>query len=519
MKAFERLPLHPFLFALYPVLALLAVNAHEVPPQASLRAIFLSLALAGLLLLLTRAVLRRWTEAAVLTSLTLLLFFAYGHLYVFLRGLPTIGSAIGHHRYLVTLVFLLVGGGAVYLARHRVNPSLPRTLNLMALFAVGLALAQTVAAYAGTWPNNESSTPGRTAGLNLSLAPGDPRPDVYYVILDAYTRADVLQETFGYDNRAFLEGLEALGFHVARESRSNYALTRLSLPSSLNMNYLDAIGPPLDPEAQDADWLDQAAKFGIVRLAFEDLGYRIVAVESAYGMTDWVESDVYLSRRPRALADAGIVGEMAPFEVLLVQTSIGRLILDGRTKLNALLRSNIRSPHEQHREQILFALDSLERMPGIPGPKFVFVHIMSPHPPYAFTADGGVAAESDIFSLDAETAALTIDTKEGYINQIAFLNRRVLQAVQVILEQSETQPIIVIQADHGALAVSSEDRMKILNAYYFPGGGRQVLYDGISPVNTFRLVFNEYFGANLPILGDRSYFSLFDHPFQLTPVP
>ncbi len=205
-------------------------------------------------------------------------------------------------------------------------------LNLMGLLVVGLSLVQSVAVYAREWTSKASSSPGRTSDLDLSLPPGAPAPDVYYIILDAYTRADVLQDVFGYDNQPFLDQLEALGFRVAEDSRSNYALTRLSLSSSLNMNYLEALGPALEPQTADAGWLDEAAKYGAVRVALEDLGYRIVAVESAVGMTDWVDADVYLARRPQALADAGAVGEMTPFEVLLLQTSIGRLVLDGRTR-------------------------------------------------------------------------------------------------------------------------------------------------------------------------------------------
>ena len=519
IKHLERWPAHPFLFALYPVLALLAVNAQDVPPQAALRPIVLSLALAGGLLVLTRIGLRRWTEAAALTTLAVLLFFAYGHVYALLRTVPTLGSAIGHHRYLMAVLLLLLAAGTVHLARHRVRPSLTLVLNLMGLLVVGLALVQSVAVYAREWPNQASSSPGRTSDLELSLPPGESAPDVYYIILDAYTRADVLQDVFGYDNQPFLDRLEALGFRVAEESRSNYALTRVSLPSSLNMNYIEALGPALEPQAADAGWLDEAAKYGLVRVGLEDLGYRIVAVESAYGMTDWVDADVYLARRPQALADAGEVGEMTPFEVLLLQTSIGRLVLDGRTRLNALLQANIEGPHEQHRERILFALTALERMAGVAGPKFVFVHILSPHPPYAFTADGGLARESDIFSLNPESEALTADTRQGYLDQIAFLNTRILQAVQTILAESRVDPIIVIQGDHGALGVSAEDRMKILNAYHLPGDASRLVYDTISPVNTFRLILSEYFGADLTLLEDRSAYSPFDHPFQFTPVP
>jgi hypothetical protein len=111
-----------------------------VPPQAALRPIVLSLALACFLIVLTRLVLRRWTEAAVLTTLALLLFFAYGHVYALLRTVPTLGSTIGHHRYLVAVLLLLLAAGTAHLARHRVRPSLTLVLNLTGLLVVGLSL-------------------------------------------------------------------------------------------------------------------------------------------------------------------------------------------------------------------------------------------------------------------------------------------------------------------------------------------------------------------------------------------
>jgi hypothetical protein len=63
--------------------------------------------------------------------------------------------------------------------------------------------------------------------------------------------------------------------------------------------------------------------------------------------------------------------------------------------------------------------------------------------------------------------------------------------------------VIIIQGDH-ALA-GAKDRFGILNAYYLPGINKDILYPTISPVNSFRIVFNQYFGAKLPLLPDRSY--------------
>ena len=78
--------------------------------------------------------------------------------------------------------------------------------------------------------------------------------------------------------------------------------------------------------------------------------------------------------------------------------------------------------------------------------------------------------------------------------------------------------IIIIQGDHGPWLQSKAKRMQILNAYYLPGHNDQ-LYPTITPVNSFRLVFNHYFGATYPLLPDQSYFSTYDDPFDTRFVP
>ena len=513
MKLLDRLPLHLFLFAAYPVLAMLALNAGEVEAGAALRPMFFALLLAGATLLVSWGLLGSAAKGAVLASLLVILFFSYGHIYTLIRQDPSLNAAIGRHRYLVSAAGVLVLAVAIRLRRYPLPDWATRFLNVAALAAFALALAQVTWTFQGRSSQSQGG-PWKAPSVAGTLSLEGPARDVYYIILDGYTRADVLQNVFGYDNSPFLRSLEDLGFVIPESSRSNYSMTYLSIPSSLNMDYLDALGPPLDPKAKESAWLEAAAHHGIVRTTFEDLGYQIVAFETAYGVTDWPDSDLYLTRNPLALSDARSSNELNPFEVLLIQTSMGRIVLDGRTWLNRVMRTDIRSPNEQHRERILFAFDRLGRIPEIEGPKFVFVHILSPHPPYAFMADGSAVADPDIFSLADYSAH-----KEGYRNQVAFVNHRVLQAVKAILEASTVEPIIILQGDHGATGVTSEDRMKILNAYYLPEGGGEEIYPEISPVNTFRVVFNRYFGGDLPLLEDRSYFSPVERLFRFEEVP
>jgi hypothetical protein len=42
-----------------------------------------------------------------------------------------------------------------------------------------------------------------------------------------------------------------------------------------------------------------------------------------------------------------------------------------------------------------------------------------------------------------------------------------------------------------------------------------MLYDTITPVNVIRVMLNEYFAADLPLLEDRSYHSPYGIPFWL----
>ena len=56
------------------------------------------------------------------------------------------------------------------------------------------------------------------------------------------------------------------------------------------------------------------------------------------------------------------------------------------------------------------------------------------------------------------------------------------------------------------------EAMHNLNVYYLPYGGESILYDGVSQVNSFRLIFNYYFNGEYEILEDKHYW-INDNPF------
>ncbi|HSK65352.1 MAG TPA: hypothetical protein VK888_00375, partial [Anaerolineales bacterium] len=158
----------------------------------------------------------------------------------------------------------------------------------------------------------------------------------------------------------------------------------------------------------------------------------------------------------------------------------------------------------------------------------VFIHISAPHPPFVFGPEGEQIKHDRLFTIadGPYSQGSREEYIKGYTGQVAFLNSQLMSAVDSLLAQSETPPIILLQGDHGPKGFSDDnvetsdytENFAILNAYYFPDGDYSGLYPSISPVNSFRVVLNRYFGTDYPMLEDLSYFSDVVRPFDFLHV-
>jgi hypothetical protein len=171
---------------------------------------------------------------------------------------------------------------------------------------------------------------------------------------------------------------------------------------------------------------------------------------------------------------------------------------------------------ETARAHTLFQLDGLDDVVGRPGPTFVFAHLLVPHSPWRFNADGSFP---DAAQVGSRTRA------ESYLQQLEWANSRILAWLdRVLAAPPDEQPIVILQADEGEFpdryaadqvdfdwlsATPDEVQWKygILNALHLPGVDPAAVgvTDTISPVNAFRVVMNAYFGAELPLLPDVTY--------------
>ncbi len=521
MRALSRQPVYPFLVALSPVLALAAANIEQMVPTEAVRPLVVLLLGEAVLLALLVLVSKNLHRAAMIALCLTVLFIAYGQVYEALEPVMVMGEPIGRHRYLLPL-WAAAAAGCLWLVRRVGEPQRwAGVLNAAAGILIVLPLLQLGVYGLRVWQASDGEPkPGGQAGTVVQRT--EKPPDIYYIILDGYARDDVLMSMFGYDNSAFLEELEASGFYVARRSQSNYAQTDLSLASSLNYDYLQNLDSSLGVESTVRVPLHDFIRESRVERDLESIGYTTVAFDTGYKATELRHAAVFLNPRREGLLKWIEQGDLSPFESILVYTTALRVLADSSKILPQFLVPGMNDPFERHRERVLYVLSSLAELPKQPGPKFVFVHLVSPHQPFVFGPNGEPVNPSGAFTLIAdENASDPHLAFEGYIDQIRFLNTRLIPLMEKIVAESETPPVIVIQADHGPPvgAPSAEDRMRILNAYYLPGEARGALYDSISPVNTFRVVFRELLGAELPLLEDVAYYSSYKHPFDYFVVP
>jgi hypothetical protein len=291
------------------------------------------------------------------------------------------------------------------------------------------------------------------------------------------------------------------------------------------MEYLQGIFEQERITDPDENLLVELLKQNDVMRLFETLGYQIVTFETGWANTTIEDSDVYRKPGGEVQAPAYLSWALNEFEILFLRSTLARVVIDFQTQQFDVLRGPVNFLYQKHRDRIFFTLQTLEAIPQWDGDYFVFAHIISPHPPFVFGSNGERLNPSWEFTLqDGDAFPGTREQYiEGYSRQIAYLNKLLQATIVEILRNSEEPPVIIIQGDHGPRAYLAWDSIEetdldetfsILNAYYLPPGETQELYLTITPVNSFRIVFNCLFGGSYPLLEDRSYFTTYSDPLE-----
>jgi hypothetical protein len=491
ISRWRRLPLvfHPLLFGLYPVLHLYSQNTDELWPAAAVWPALIVISGIVLAWILVWPLFRSVAKSAIFVTAGVLFFFGYGHA-VELLGRVWDGGAGGWTRAIALLpglVLLAILGR--FLIRRPEPGLLTRALHTSAILLIAFPVADIALHQRGrtAWRPPEVSAP-RTSS---SSAEGQ---DIYFIVLDAYARTDVLKNLFRYDNRWFIEELERRGFQVQAESRSNYNLTFLSLAATLNMTYID--GSLGNLRRGDAEIPTQMIRHNRVQTFLKQQGYRIVHLASGWAVTD---------HNPDADVRRGLRG-VQEFQFALLRSTLWGTLFPSRL-------------HDDWRELIFFNLRELEKIASMPGPKFVLAHIVCPHEPFVFYPDGSDPRPDFI----KEEYRSNWPKRRRYLDNLIFISRRILRVIDEI-DSAGGNAVILLQSDHGSASIpytrppdpaAVHERLSNLMAWRLGGAEAQRVPEGITPVNSFRFLFDTLFETRLGLLPDRSYYSDPAAPYDL----
>jgi hypothetical protein len=544
----KKIAFHPLVFATFPILSLFGHKMGNGYLREALLTTVGAIVLCLLLWLLVRVLLKDGERAALVASAFFFLLLSFGHALAAANGVLERTGLIDRWWILVrgpaadiawTVLWVLLFAAVTFHMARRLKNVCTATdlLNIVAVALVVMlgfsffsegGFANYLKPYLGqfieTATGGESSTEQQQLPEHRTFIPlvqnapasepvlpkfgyawldesavqasaPDRLPDIYYIVLDMYARSDVLHELFQYDNSEFLSYLDNKGFYVARESTSNYPYATHSLASTLNYMYINQVAEevgPIQGHSLSASMIANSRLFGYL----ESQGYKTVAFATGYWFTELRDSDVFLE--PSQLR-----WNPSEFQAgLLELTPLSRI---------AGLRG---TRDEVDRQRVLYTFEDISDAAELEAPTLTFAHINAPHDPYVFAADGQPIASRPGYTYE--------EWIEAYGQQAAFVTWKAQQTIEDILRRSPEPPIIILQSDHaacyGPYGEHLADRMSILNAYDFPNQDYEVLYQTITPVNTFRIVLNHYLGTDYALLADRDYFADTETPYDFVDV-
>jgi hypothetical protein len=395
---------------------------------------------------------------------------------------------------LVVVVARLPGGREI-----RFLPIATRILQLVATVAI-VAAVIAVVGRPGFWPSIQEA-------LLPPPGPADRPPaaagaqDMFVYLIDGFPGATASAQAPWYDATAFPKALGDRGFTVHDDSRTNYLLTRLVIPTMFEGRHvvdIEGLAPPSGPDqAVDARRLRSVTEHAAGLAAIRAAGYDVVWVSSGYDHLDIRNVDRWIEAPGPSELEISIIR----------QTGVGSLLqFIDPTGFSEIMRDRIHAAYKTAED---IAAEPHTR------PRFVFVHVVAPHPPTVFRADGSAENGSpdaawDSFRGSDETTELR---RQRSFEQVQAVADMTLEGVDAVRAASATPPVIVLFSDHAtdigwlpgnAMGSDLTERSASFLATLTPN--RPELFgDKTMPINIIGTLTNAYLGTNVPMQPDDTY--------------
>jgi len=288
--------------------------------------ILLTIFAVGLYYLL-KIILKNPFKSALIVTIILIILFSYGHVYYLLNDVSMDGFDIGRNRYLIPAFGLALGVSIFFTIRaERVFDNATSIINVISIVFIMVAISNV--AFVGAEITNYDKDSSQELFYEtkdfseyfephkFSISENQELPDVYYLILDEYARNDALLEYHDFDNSEFEKFLEDKGFHVADNNFTNYPMSVQSIPSTMNMNYINFLADEVGTEVRNYKPLNEK-DFGLypnnmVIKNFKEMDYKIITFNTfALHLHENPLSDETFCHRDKFLLENRLVDVLA----------------------------------------------------------------------------------------------------------------------------------------------------------------------------------------------------------------
>jgi Sulfatase len=321
------------------------------------------------------------------------------------------------------------------------------------------------------------------------------KPDIYHIIFDSYTNSPALKQYWGYENDLY-PFLQSRGFFTVDSGYSNYASTPYSISSVFNLQYLKGAEPYL---------ISNSENFFIGQRVF-----RQNAVYRFFERNNYDFSVFAQVQNEKLMLSTGITGVVPPTTWIRKQTlerihlnpwlwhKIKKLGKTGNENPPEVLRSmqQFNNYNKQALNHLFIDCKNASLRKSEATPLFSFTHILLPHDPYLYNENGALLKSPQPDN----------NNMSRYLGQLKYSNSLIKKITDCLLKDTIRKKIIIIQGDHGYRHYTSavaDAKFGALNAFYFYNKDYNGLRKNMSHVNTYRVIFNKFFGTSLPLLEDR----------------
>ncbi len=433
-------------------------------------------------------------KAAATTVLCGIVFLFFGDIKYTLSQLPLLNTVAHYKTFIPLLLILLV----LFIYKIRRSKQLTHTtLFLNLLFILYIVID------AASWFNpNKKNTGVFQTELKQTGQPSGKRPNIYYILLDCYPSPGYQQEVLGITNNYPDSNLLSKGFYVVKDARSNYSNTAFSMASTLGLHYLTNLDTVNRMDAYHYNRSMAIVKNSPFIEMIKSSGYFIYNL-SIFDIADCraLRKDVFLSATSTQLLFYNTMWNCFKRELLWQIKPVNKKLAAAKKIKES---KEFFAPQKEYNLRLLDSLSKFQPSEYDNRPFFLYAHLKMPHFPYFFDENGYPYPDEAIY-----TDSLITDKKK-FAGYIRYTDQKVKELIDTILTRSAGNDIIILQSDHSIADMDwsrKNDAFKNYSAFYFPDRDYRQLYPGMSNVNTFRIILNKYFGQQLPLLPDKSFYT------------